>query len=154
MPVYLIVNAEHPWVALDAHTTNDNQWNRNNLGRRNSQQRENLSIKSYNNFGWKGEQDHLVWANLLKTGLQNAVCTILLPNDLGNGWSRSPGNAMKLQHHQWWNDAATQVTARPNPSWGQDLLAASDGNSQEIQSHLQWLNNPVWIPWGTRDVLA
>lgn len=123
MPVYLIVNAEHPWVALDAHTTNDNQWNRNNLGRRNSQQRENLSIKSYNNFGWKGEQDHLVWANLLlKTGLQNAVCTILLPNDLGNGWSRSPGNAMKLQHHQWWNDAATQVTARPNPSWGQDYL--------------------------------
>lgn len=47
--------------------------------------RENLSIKSCSNFGWKGEQDHPVQPNLLlKTGLQNAICTILCPNDLGN----------------------------------------------------------------------
>lgn len=158
MLVYLIVNAEHPWVVLDPHSTTDNQWNSNNLGKRNANKglRENFSIKSYNNFGWKGEQDHVVEPNLLlKTGLQNAICTILLPNELGNGCTGQVVQGMPWSYTiNSDGDAATQVTRRPNPSWGQDLPTASDESSEEMQSHLQQLNNPVWIPWGTREVLV
>lgn len=46
-----MVNAGYPEMALDPHTTRNNQWNSNNLERRASKGlRENLSIKSYN-FG-------------------------------------------------------------------------------------------------------
>lgn len=52
-----MVNAGYPEMALDPHTTRNNQWNSNNLERRvNKGLRENLSIKSYN-FGWKGVQE-------------------------------------------------------------------------------------------------
>lgn len=59
-----MVDAEYPGMALDPHTTSNNQWNINNWKEEtgNKGLQENLSLKSFHNFGWKAAQE-IIWSN-------------------------------------------------------------------------------------------